>query len=302
MVRALAALVCLLVITGSARAQDLEPKAYSASPVGAAFLVVGLARQTGSVLTDPTLLLTDVEATMYGVPLAAGYTFGLFGKLALITATVPYAWGDATGRVGEDEGAVTRSGLTDSRAKFSINLVGNPAMGLREYVKAPRKTIVGMSLTMTAPTGQYSGAKLINLGTNRWSFKPEIGVAIPKGPWDFDAYLGIWLFTDNSDFYPGGQTRSQDRVVAVQGHASYTFRPRLWASVDATWYQGGALTVEGGDPLEAMNNSRLGATVSFPMGRQQSLKVAYSSGVAVSTGSDFRTFSVGWQWLRFTRR
>jgi hypothetical protein len=294
--------VCLLVVTGSARAQDLEPKAYSASPVGAAFLVVGLARSTGSVLTDPTLPLTDVEAKIYGVALAAGYTFGMFGRLALITATVPYSWGDVTGQVGEDARAVSRSGLTDSRAKLSINLIGNPAMGLRDYSKAPRKTIVGTSLTMTAPTGQYSGAKLINIGTNRWSFKPEFGVAIPRGPWDFDAYLGVWLFTDNSDFFTGGLTRSQDRVVTLQGHASYTFRPRLWAAVDATWYQGGGASVDGGEPAGAMSNSRLGATISFPMGRQQSLKVAASSGVAVRTGTNFRTLSVGWQWLRFTRR
>ena len=127
-------------------------------------------------------------------------------------------------------------------------------------------------------------------------------MAVPKGRWDIDAYLGVWLFTDNDDFYPGGRTRSQDRVVALQGHASYTFRPRLWAAVDATWYQGGGATVDGGEPTGSMNNSRLGATVSFPMGRQQSLKVSYSSGVAVRTGTNFRTLSVGWQWLRFTRR
>jgi hypothetical protein len=295
------ALACLLTNTGSARAQDLEPKAYSASPVGAAFLVIGLSRSSGSVLTDPTLPLTDVEAKIYGVPLAAGYTFGLFGKLTLVTAAVPVAWGDVSGRVGEDARAVTRSGLTDIRAKVSINLVGNPAMGLREYAKTPRRAIVGTSLTMTAPTGQYDGAKLINLGTNRWAFKPEVGAAVPKGSWDFDAYLGVWLFTSNADFYPGGRTRSQDRVVALQGHASYTFRPRLWAAVDATWYQGGSARVDGGEPSEDLNNSRLGATVSFPMGRQQSLKISYSSGLAVRTGTNFRTLSVGWQWLRFTR-
>jgi hypothetical protein len=295
------ALACLLTNTGSAQAQDLEPKAYAASPVGAAFLVIGLSRSSGSVLTDPTLPLTDVEAKIYGVPLAAGYTFGLFGRLTLVTAAVPVAWGEVSGRVGEDARAVTRSGLTDIRAKVSINLVGNPAMGLREYVKAPRRAIVGTSLTMTAPTGQYDGAKLINLGTNRWAFKPEVGAAVPKGPWDFDAYLGVWLFTSNADFYPGGRTRSQDRVVALQGHASYTFRPRLWAAVDTTWYQGGSARVDGGEPSEVLNNSRLGATVSFPMGRQQSLKIAYSSGLAVRTGTNFRTLSVGWQWLRFTR-
>jgi hypothetical protein len=300
--RAIAAVVCVLAAAGAARAQDLEPKAYSASPVGAAFLVAGLARSTGSVLTDQTLPVADVEARITGVPLAAGYTFGLFGKLALITAALPVTWGDVTGRVGEDTQRVTRSGLADMRAKLSVNFIGNPAVGLRDFVKAPRRAIVGTSLTVTAPTGQYDSARLINLGTNRWGFKPEIGVAAPHGPWDFDAYLGVWLFTSNGDFYPGGRTRSQDRVVALQGHASYTFRPRLWAAVDATWYQGGAAHVGDAAPSEPMNNSRLGATVSFPMGRNQSLKAAYSSGVAVRTGTNFRTLSLGWQWLRFTRR
>ena len=297
-----AAFACLLAVAGSARAQDLEPKAYSASPVGAAFLVVGVARSSGSVLTDPSLPVQDIEAKIYGVPLAAGYTFGLFGKLALVTAALPYTWGDVTGQVGEEARTVRRSGLADVRAKLSINLTGDPAMGVREFVKTRRKTIVGTSLTVTGPTGEYNGTKLINLGTNRWGFKPEVGVAVPKGPWDFDAYLGVWLFTDNDNFYPGGRIRSQERVVGLQGHASYTFRPRLWTAIDATWYQGGGATVDGGALSGTMNNSRLGATASFPMGRQQSLKVAYSSGVAVRTGTNFRTFSIGWQWLRFTRR
>ena len=300
-VRILAAILCVLAVTRSTGAQDLEPKAYSASPAGAVFLVAGLARSSGSVLTDPTLPLNDVEARIQAVPLATGYTFGLFGRLALVTAALPYSWGEVSGVVGEDAHEVTRSGFADVRAKLSVNLVGNPAMGLQEFAKAPRKTIVGTSLMVTAPTGQYDGAKLINIGTNRWGFKPEVGVAVPIGRWDFDAYAGVWLFTDNTNYYPGGQTRSQDRVVALQGHASYTLRPRFWAAVDATWYEGGGARVGDGDPSNGMNNARLGATLSFPMGRQQSLKVAYSSGLAVRTGTNFRTFSVGWQWLRFTR-
>ena len=301
-VRTTGAVVCLLALAGAARAQDLEPKAYSASPIGAAFLVVGLARSSGSILTDPTLPVTDVVAKIHGVPVAAGYTFGLFGKLALATAALPYSWGDVSGVVGEQAARVTRSGLADARIKLSVNLAGNPAMGLREFVRAPRKTIVGTSLTIAAPTGQSYGTKLINLGTNRWGFKPEVGVSVPKGPWDFDAYLGAWLFTSNETSTPGARPGHKNRVVALQGHASYTFRPRLWTAFDVTWYQGGGATVDAGEPSAAMNNSRLGATASFPMGRQQSLKVAYNSGVAVRTGTNFRTFSVGWQLLKFTRR
>ncbi len=298
---ALGAALAVLAFAVPAMAQDLEPNAYTASPVGAAFLIAGFARSSGAVLTDPSLPLTDVEAKMDGALVAGGYTFDLFRRLALATAVLPYSWGDVTGRVGEEAGAVTRSGLADARFKLSVNLVGNPAMRAREFAKTPRKTILGTSLLVTAPAGQYDGRKLINLGTNRWAFKPEIGVAVPAGPWDFDAYLGVWLFTKNGDFYPGGQMRTQDRVVAVQGHVSYTFRPRLWAALDATWYQGGAARVAGGAPTQAMNNSRLGATASFPLGRQQSFKIAYSGGVSVRTGSNFSVFSVGWQWLWITK-
>jgi hypothetical protein len=287
---------------GSALAQDLEPKAYSASPVGAAFVVLGFARSAGSVVFDPTIPITDVEAKINSTMAASGYSFNLGGKLALVTAALPYSWGDVTGKVGEQAGAVTRSGLNDSRIKLSVNLVGNPAMRAREYMKAPRKTIVGTSLTVVAPSGQYYGTKLINLGTNRWAFKPEIGIAVPKGRWDFDAYLGTWLFTGNDNFYPGDLSRSQDPVVALQGHVSYTFKPRLWAAFDATWYHGGSSTVEGGAPSGGMNNSRMGATLSIPAGRQQSFKLAYSSGVVVRTGTNFRSLSVGWQWLWLTKR
>ena len=283
------------------RAQDLEPRAYAASPEGAFFLVVGLSRSTGGVLTDPTLPVQNVDATIDAVPLAAGYTFGLFGRLALITGAVPVAQAEVSGEVGEEARSVTRTGLVDMRVKFSINLTGNPAMGARAFVVSPRKVIVGTSLTVVAPTGEYRGTQLINLGTHRWAFKPELGVSVPKGRWDFDGYAGVWLFTDNDDFFPGGRRRTQDAVLAIQGHTSYTFRPRLWVAVDATWYHGGSTRVAGADPSGAMNNSRVGATLSLPIAKSQSLKVAFSSGLAVRTGSDFRTLSLGWQWLKLTK-
>jgi hypothetical protein len=284
-----------------AAAQDMEPKAYSASPVGAVFLVAGTSRSTGSVVFDPTLPVTDVEAGVNGVFVGVGSTFSLGGKLALASAALPYAWGELSGMVGEEARTITRNGLADSRFRLSVNLRGNPAMPVREFVKTPRRTIIGASVTAVAPSGQYDRTRLINLGTNRWAVKPEVGVAVPRGPWDIDAYFGVWLFTSNDDFYPGGLTRTQDPMVALQGHVSYTFKPRLWLAVDGTWYSGGAAQVEGGAPVGEVSNSRLGATLSIPAGRQQSFKIAYSAGVAVRTGTDFRTIAVGWQWLWFTR-
>lgn len=275
----------------------MEPKSYSASPVGATFLVAVASRSTGSIVFDPTLPIEDAEAHINGAALGVGTTFNLAGKLALVSGVMPFAWGDVSGRVGEDSRRVTRSGLADMRVKLSVNLIGNDAMRVREFVKAPRRTIVGTSLTVASPTGQYDGARLINLGNHRWAFKPELGVSVPKGPWDIDAYFGAWLFTDNNNFYPGGRHRTQDPVVASQGHVSYTFKPRLWLAIDGTWYSGGGASVDNGEAIGAVNNARMGATLSIPAGRRQSFKVAYSGGVTVRSGTNFRTIAVGWQWL-----
>ena len=295
------ALMALLTASATtpAFAQEMEPKAYSASPVGATFFVASLSRSTGSVVFDPTLPITDAEATIGGAVLGVGRTFGLFGKLSLVSAALPYAWGEASGVVGGGARRVTRSGLADTRLRLSINLRGNPALPLRQYVTAPRRTIIGASLTAQAPTGQYDGTKLINLGANRWAFKPEVGLAVPRGRWDIDAYAGVWFFTGNPDFYPGRQARSQKPVVALQAHVSYTFRPRLWLAVDMTRYQGGASQVGNGPYGADFGNARLGATLSLPVGRQQSIKISYGAGVVVRTGTDFRTIAVGYQWLWF---
>jgi hypothetical protein len=289
----------LLFAATAASAQDMEPKAYSASPVGTTFLVLAASRNTGSVVFDPTLPIRDVDARIGGVAVGVGTTFNLFGKLALASGVLPFAWGEMTGTVGEDARRITREGLADSRFKLSINLRGNDAMRIREFVKAPPRVIVGSSVMVVAPSGEYDRTKLINLGAHRWGFKPEVGVSVPRGPWDIDAYAGVWLFSANDDFYPGGLSRQQDPVVALQGHVSYTFKPRLWLAVDATWYSGGGTQVEGGEPAGAVSNSRLGTTLSLPVGQRQSFKISYSAGVVVRTGTDFRTVAVGWQWLWF---
>jgi len=290
---------CHVLVAPLASAQDMEPRAYSPSPVGANFLVTSYSWSTGNVVFDPTLPVTDVRADVQGLVVAVGHSFNLLGKLGLATAALPYALADVSGKVFEQQSETTRSGLADARFKLSVNLRGNPAMSPREFAAAPRHTIVGASLTLTAPAGQYYETKLINLGTNRWSFKPEVGISVPKGRWYLDAYVGAWFYTSNSNFYPTGAFRSQDPLLAIQGHASYTVRPRLWVAATGTWYRGGSARVDAGEPSTSMNNSRLGLTVSLPVGNRYSAKVAYGSGVVARTGTDFRTIAVAWQvlWL-----
>jgi hypothetical protein len=304
LVRVCCLLAAGMVLLGSrrGRAQDLEPRAYSASPVGTNFAGVAFGRSSGDITFDPSIPLTDVNATFYGPALGMGRTFGLFGRQALATVALPYAWGDVSGNVGDQRGSVHRSGLSDIRTRLSVNLRGNPAQTVEEFARRKhRDFIIGTSLSVIAPAGQYDNTKLINIGANRWAFKPEVGVSWPVKKLDLDLYGSVWLYTTNGSFYPGQTVRTQSPLAALQAHVSYTVRRGLWVAIDSTWYGGGSTRSNGGSPTEKHQNTRLGGTLSLPLAKQQSLKIAYSSGVSGTIGAKFTTISAAWQYVWFDR-
>src|SRR2546423_12105178 len=148
--------------------QQLEPRAYSPFPVGTSFLVTGFSRSSGGVTFDPTVPITDVHANLNSSFVAIGRTFGLFRRQSLVTAALPYVWGEISGSVGEQRGSITRSALADTNFRFSCNILGSPAQNPREFAAARHDSfILAASLSVSAPAGQYDSAKLINLGTNR---------------------------------------------------------------------------------------------------------------------------------------
>lgn len=284
--------------------QELEPRAYSASPIGANFLVLGFGRSSGEIVFDPSVLVTDVHADIYAPLFGLGRTFGVFGREALVSAVLPYAFGRVDGKVGPQlqQQSITRSGLADLRVKFSLNLHGNPARTLRDFSKMQhRSTIIAASVVVQAPIGQYDPAKLINLGTNRWAFRPELGISYPWKKLYFDLYAGAWFFTQNGRFFPGDSVKEQDPITGLQAHISYSVRPRLWIALDGTWYDGGAAIVNGLPASARQNNSRVGATASLPLTKNQSAKIAYSNGVTARTGTNFNTIALTWQYLWFSR-
>jgi hypothetical protein len=288
--------LCLLLVVAPLAAQDLDPRAYANAPVNATFLVSGFALSHGGVLTDPTLPVTDISATVETPSLGIGRSFNLFGKTAQGFAALPYSWAQVSGNVGGNAQSITRAGLSDMRLRLSVLVRGAPAASVLEIVKAPRRTILGTSLTVVAPTGQFFTDRLVNLGTNRWAFKPEVAVSHPMGQkWLLDVYGGLWLFTDNDRFYPGTSDRKQAPMGAFQAHVSYNFQRLLWAAFDATYYVGGRTTVNGVGNDDRMSNTRVGGTLALPVGRRHSVKLAVSRGAIIRFGANFTTLSIGWQ-------
>lgn len=290
------AVLCQLLWATQMSGQDLDPRAYARVPVDVTVLVVGFAYSDGGVLTDNTSPIQDLQAKVQTPSLGVGYTFSLLGQTAQAFAALPYSWAQASALVTGQPQSTTRSGFSDSRFRFSVLLVGAPAVTVAGFATVPRQTVLGTSLTVVAPTGQFFPEKLINLGTNRWAFKPEIALSQPLGPrWLIDLYAGLWLFTTNHSFYPGTSVRTQEPLAAFQAHLSYNLQPLMWAAINATFYAGGLSSVDGVNMDDRLNNMRIGATLVLPIGDRHSVKIAASKGAVVRIGANFTTVSVAWQ-------
>jgi hypothetical protein len=285
-----------LCLTKSLLAQDLDPRAYARVPVDATVLIAGFNYSYGSVILDPTLPIEDLEANVASPILGIARTFSLFGLTSQAYVALPYSWAEASGKVLGEDSSITRNGFGDTRFRLSVLFLGAPAATVEEFAKSEPQTVLGASLTVTAPTGQFFSDKLINLGTNRWSFKPEVGLSyFVNKQWLIDLYAGAWFFTDNSSFYPGNSVRSQDPLLTFQTHVSYNFNPLMWAAIDFTYYTGGQSAINDVYKDDRQNNSRIGATFNIPVSRVSSIKLAYSTGAIIRVGGNFSTISVAWQ-------
>jgi hypothetical protein len=288
--------VFLLFIIEKSQCQDLDPRAYARIPVRVTVIVAGFSYSDGGIVTDATLPVQDLNAKIGAPSLAVVRSFGLLGRTAQVSAALPYAWGKATAIIAGEQQSTSRSGLGDMRFRFSWLLLGAPAATMGEIAKAPRRTVLGFSLGISAPTGQYFPEKLINLGASRWAFKTELALSQPVGKrWLIDFYSGLWLFTKNDAYYPGSSVRTQHPLGSFQGHVSYNIQPLMWVAFDCTFYTGGNSTIDGVEMKDRQSNSRVGATFVLPVGKRHSVKFAFSKGAIIRSGANFTTVSLGWQ-------
>jgi hypothetical protein len=293
--------VCfMLFIAHAALAQSLAPRAYVITPTNGNAITFTWAYYNGGVNFNGTIPITGATGT-YSVPVLSYYhSFSLFGRSANITAFLPYGVGTFQGSVLGAQRQIYRSGLLDAAFRFSINLKGGPAMALPQFVKWKQKTLLGVSLIVVAPTGQYDPEHLVNWGINRWAFKPELGYSRRWGNWVLDAYGGVWFYTTNGAFYsvPNPQPQAENPVGSFEGHLSYDFNKlHCWASLDGNFWIGGATSLSGIRNLATrQTSSRIGGTFSFPILKHQSIKISYSNGTYVRFGGNYQSVSGAWQY------
>ena len=301
--RVLALLSVICWRGGTLAGQDLSPRAYLITPPNTSVLNLTYSYSSGSLQLDGAVPISGATSTIHTPIVSFYHSLNIFGRSANVSVGLPYGIGEFNGIVAEAPKYGYRSGLLDSFFRISVNLHGAPAMTPEEFRKWRQKILLGVSLRVVAPTGQYDPTRLINWGNNRWAFKPEIGYSERWGHWVLDGYAAAWFFTVNPEFFshnsffPGTMTQSEAPVVAFEGHLSYDIRPRFWISLDCNFWHGGATSLNGQEnTLTQQKSSRVGVSVSIPVTGRQSVKVSFNDGAYINYGGNYKNASVGWQY------
>lgn len=293
MTRCLLTALLVSVVAAPVRAQSLDPRSFVNTPVGINFATVAYGYSTGNVLFDASVALKNAELTIQGPTGGYARALDLWGLSGKTDASAGWACADGQAEVNGVPASRHICGLTDPTAHISVNFIGAPALTLPEYPKYKQNILVGAGFRVTAPLGQYDPTKLVNIGTNRWSFKSELGVSKALGRLTLEILGTVTFFTTNGD-YLGGQRLSAEPLYSGQLNAIYTFRSGIWGGLGGVYYGGGQTSINGGTATELEQNTRAGATLVFPAGRHNSFKAYWSTGVSTRTGTDFDTFVVSW--------
>ena len=287
--------ILISIISSSSFAQELEPRGLTNVPVGMNFAVAGYGYAQGNILLDPAVPIEDLNGkvhTIVGAYVRSVNFFGLSGKVDVVA---PYAIGNWDGKLTGIDTSTARSGMGDLRFRLSFNFLGAPALKKSEFADYKPKNISGFSIQVIAPTGQYYPEKLINLGSNRWVFKPQWGFARNINKWILETYVSTWIFTRNADFY-GGNELKQNNLYAIKFHAIRSLKRGMWMAFNTGYAIGGITYINEEEMDTRISTFRFGFIYALPLGIHHSLKFSAISAIRFEKGSDFDALVVSYQY------
>jgi hypothetical protein len=292
---AVPAVIALLFVAAQAHSGEIEPRAYVNTPVGINFLLAGYAYTDGGLSTAGSSPIKDANLKMNTGVLAYARSLDVWGKSGKFDVILPYSQLSGTAMVSGQPRERDVSGFHDPLFRFSVNFYGAPALSLKEFADYKQDVIIGASVQVSAPLGQYDNDKLVNLGNNRWFVKPDIGISKAWGAFTLELSAGVIFFSNNDDYF-GGKKLEQDPVCSTQVHATYNIGGGVWVALSGNNDYGGRTTIDGVRSDDLMNNSRVGATVALPVNRNNSIKLFASSSVHTTSGKDYNLGGIVWQY------
>ncbi len=277
---------------------DIEPRRWTPLPVGTRIVGVGYAYTNGDLFFDPVLQLEDTSSDVHTVAASYVQSFSVLGKATRLDIVVPWQSAEWNGILRGAPARTDRVGFADPVVRLSVHLLGNPALGAddfrRQMSTRRANTVLGVAVSVALPWGEYFDDKLLNLGQNRYVFRPQVGVLHTRGAWSYELTGSAFLFGDNDDFF-GGTRRKQEPLYAVQAHVVRLLEPRFWVSVSAGYGIGGRSTIGSVEKDDERADVLAGISAGMALPRRQSLKIAYVRSWALrDVGADTGTLSVAW--------
>jgi len=287
--------IVLLPSANMSIAQELEPRSLTNLPVGTNFVALGYSYIQGDILLDPAVPIENLNANLNIIAGAYVRAINFFGLSSKIDVIVPYAIGDWTGLYLGADSAASRSGFGDIRFRLSVNMLGAPALNGSQFLTYEQKTIFGLSLQIILPTGQYFPDKLINLGSNRLVFKPQLGISHKTGKWILEGYGSLWIFTQNKNFY-GGNQLDQHVLATIKIHIIRSLPKGMWIAGSLGYGIGGQTVINEEERDTRISALRLGITFAIPFKTHHALKFNFNSGIRFERGPDFDAFGILYQY------
>jgi hypothetical protein len=292
----------MLYIPIRACAQFTDPRNYENTPVGTNQIELGYAYVHSNASLDTSLIVAGAKFNVNQGIIDYTRYFGLLHRLTWVEAGVPVA--GLSGSISGTKRQGSTTGAGDSSYAIGMLLKGGPALSVAQLENNEPTTILGMSFTITAPTGSYNSGKILNLGSDRWSFKPEIALSHPFGParkWVADGYANIYFYTDNTSYH-GTEILRQQPLPGFEGHISYSFTDNLWASFDTRYSFRASTSVDGVSQNNPQRNFVLGSEVNVALNPKNSLVFEFAKALVHSNGPAAVGFSVRYDytWGRAT--
>ena len=290
------------LFSGSLPANEIEARRWAHLPVGTNIIGLAGARTDGDIAFDPVLRIENGEVEVDTVVTSFLHSFSLFDKTARLDVRLPYQKSRWQGLIDGESRSVRREGLGDPLFRLSVNLLGAPALKGEEYrsyrASHTTNTIVGAAVSLKVPLGQYEEDKLLNLGENRYTIRPQLGIVHTRGPVAYELTGSVNFYTDNSEFFDG-KKREQEPLYVLQTHLTYTFRNYFWTSIAAGYDRGGKSKVNGIEKDDQRRDIYFAASAGFPVSRNSSIKFAYVGGrKQENIGADTNNFIMAYS-VRF---
>jgi Putative MetA-pathway of phenol degradation len=280
-------------------AQEMEPRSYAVVPTGLHAMALSYTYSSGSVVSPGSSPVQNLDVTNNIINLGYAQTFTFFNKLARISAGLPYGFLNGTAKFQGIDTAGSRTGFYDGRIKFGVNLIGSPVLKPQDFQKFQEHTVFGASIVISIPVGQYFPSKLINLGSNRWGFKPELGISHREGRLFYEMYTGVWMYTENPNYFKS-YVQQEKVLFSLQTHIDYTFKHGKYLAINGGFADGGESSLNGIEQNDEEQNWRVGATFSSPIfNRHQSIKVMVNTGIATRAGQNYTALTIIYQYSWF---